>query len=412
MAQWLSYLESIHPSAIDLGLARLKEVAVRLNLDFSSQTVITVAGTNGKGTTCAMLEQLLLAQGKSVGVYASPHLIDYRERVRINGQMQPSQEFIKAFEHIESVRQSTTLTYFEFGTLAALRMFQHQGPPLDVIILEVGLGGRLDATNIIDPDIAVITSIALDHQDWLGDTREAIGAEKAGIMRQDGLAIIGDLEPPQSLFEAVTRLSAKALWAARDFNLTETDIGWYWHCDDTMLGPFHATQIVRQNAATALATLYQLNMLPANDVLQAIVPEVSLPGRRQIISQQPMVALDVAHNPHGALSLVQWLKQQSYTKLHLVVGMLADKSLADTLAPFACLHPQWYVADTKGPRGLDARRLAAVIESDRLYTYDSVAKAYLAAKEEAEPEDMIFVFGSFLTVADVLALGSNEEPNS
>lgn len=230
LAQWLTHLESIHPSAIELGLNRITTVAARMDLNFADKTVIIVGGTNGKGTTCRFLEQACLMQGKTTGVYSSPHLLDYRERVRINDALPPEDEFCAAFCAIEQARAEITLTYFEFSTLAALWLMKQHN--VDVPILEVGLGGRLDATNIVDADLAVITTIDLDHQDWLGDTREAIAREKAGIMRQHAKAVIGELDPPVTLDEQVAALAVEARWAMRDFSMTMHDDAslWQWQC--------------------------------------------------------------------------------------------------------------------------------------------------------------------------------------
>ena len=219
LSQWLSHLESIHPSAIDMGLERVKSVADAMGIHLKDALLITVAGTNGKGTTCRLLEQAMLAQGKTVAVFSSPHLVSYCERVRLNGELAEEGAFCRAFELIEKARGDITLTYFEFGTLAAMKMMQDWG--VDVAVLEVGLGGRLDAANILDPDLAIITTIDLDHQDWLGDTREAIAREKAGIMRKNGKAVIGELLPPSSLRDVVSELDVDARWALKDFFIVE-----------------------------------------------------------------------------------------------------------------------------------------------------------------------------------------------
>ncbi|QJR82914.1 bifunctional tetrahydrofolate synthase/dihydrofolate synthase [Alteromonas pelagimontana] len=404
LAQWLSYLESIHPTTIDMGLERVKQVAQRLTLDFSSTLVITVAGTNGKGTTCRFLEQALLAQGKSVGVYSSPHLLDYRERIRINNELCSEADYCRVFSVIEQAREDISLTYFEFGTLAAMVMMLEAS--VDVAILEVGLGGRLDATNILDPDIAVITTIGLDHQDWLGDTREQIAVEKAGIMRRGSKAIIGELHPPATLYEEVNRLEAKALWAQRDFSVVETDHGWQWQCGAAILTDLPAPQILKQNISTALATLHALQLMPDEQQLRSLIAETSLPGRRQRLSSAPEVIVDVAHNPQATAAMVEWLTTQSYNNLFCVVGMLKDKALEETLAVFTDVPAQWYLATTAGPRGCAANALKNALppaHRTRTSCYDSVINAYVSCRDVAKPGDTILVFGSFLTVADVLA---------
>ncbi len=259
MAHWLTYLESIHPTTIDLGLNRVQAVANNLGLSFSDKTVITVAGTNGKGTTCRFLELACLQQHKTTGVYSSPHLLSYAERVRINGDMASEDDFCQAFRRIEQIREDISLTYFEFSTLAALLLMQQHN--VDVLILEVGLGGRLDATNIISADLAVITTIDLDHQDWLGDTREAIAREKAGIMRAHKKAVIGDLSPPSSLLEEVKRLNVDARWAQQDYQFTSTQ-SWSWQSADNQFTHLPEPNIPKQNVATALAVLQHLDWLP------------------------------------------------------------------------------------------------------------------------------------------------------
>ncbi|MFS1704759.1 Mur ligase family protein, partial [Alteromonas sp. AMM-1] len=255
LTQWLAYLESIHPTAIDMGLDRVKQVAATLNIHFNSRVVI-VGGTNGKGTTCALMEQALLRSGRTVGVYSSPHLLDYRERVRVQGELPDEAVFCTAFQQVEKARGSISLTYFEFGTLAAMLMLMQA--ELDVVILEVGLGGRLDATNIVETDCAVITSIGLDHQDWLGDTREKIATEKAGIIRQTGKVVIGEPQPPETLIDAVKQKQANALWQGKDFSISETAQGLLLLHPDGRTIALPDTVIPANNVATAFATLHHL----------------------------------------------------------------------------------------------------------------------------------------------------------
>ncbi|WP_218311467.1 bifunctional tetrahydrofolate synthase/dihydrofolate synthase [Alteromonas antoniana] len=405
LAQWLTYLESIHPSAIDMGLERVETVAATLGLTFTDRTVITVAGTNGKGTTCKFLEQAAIAQGKSVAVYSSPHLLTYRERVRYNGELPTEAAFCEAFTCVEAARGDTTLTYFEFGTLAAMKMMMEW--QADIVILEVGLGGRLDATNIVDPDIAVITTIDLDHQDWLGDTREKIAVEKAGIMRPGIKAVIGDRQPPSTLHEEVTRFQAKALWAERDFTVTEHQDGWDWHCGEVSLKALPKPVIPLQNAATALATLHQLGWLPDAKEAARVIANTEMAGRRQQLDSAPRVVVDVGHNPQATRQMMTWLSEYQYDNLYIVAGMLKDKSIVETLAPFESLDATWLLAATSGPRGLSAEALQSGLPvklQKNSQTFASVEDAYAFARSNCAQSDMIFVFGSFLTVADVLAL--------
>ena len=406
LPQWLEYLESIHPSAIDMGLDRVNEVAQRLNLRFDSR-VITVGGTNGKGTTSALIENALLLEGRSVGVYSSPHLLDYRERVRINGALPDAAAFCDAFEQVEKARGDISLTYFEFGTLAAMLMLM--AAELDVVVLEVGLGGRLDATNIITPDCAVITSIGLDHQDWLGDTREKIAVEKAGIIRHGGKVVIGEPEPPHTLREAVKALNADAWWRNDDFSITRsTDGGVTFNAAEQSL-KLSDTAIPLNNVATALAVLKHAGFIVSDMTMQQAVANTQLPGRRQLIAGQPATYLDVGHNPQATESLAEWLDSKTFERLHIVVAMLNDKAPAASLAPFKRFAPQWYLASTHGPRGLPAEKLAAAVENTQRRLFAAVTEAYEAARQDAQSEDLILVVGSFHTVADILALPHNTQ---
>ncbi len=410
LPDWLRYLESIHPSAIDMGLERVRQVADAMALDLANSTVITVAGTNGKGTTCRLLETILLAQGKTVGVYSSPHLLDYRERVRINDSMPDEHAYCEAFEAVELARGDTTLTYFEFGTLAALWMFCRRQP--DVVLLEVGLGGRLDATNIITPDLAIITTIDLDHQDWLGDTRDAIAREKAGIMRQHGLAVIGEPDPPNSLQEVVESLQVDASWVQTDYSASRDAQNWRWSMGDISLNALPLPQIPLQNAATALAALHKLGWLSDNASLRNVIASTVLPGRCQRVASSPEVVIDVAHNPQATRALRTWLDAQAPATLHIVVGMLKDKAVTESLAPLADVAAHWYAAAIPGPRGRTASSMADALHEAGIHEvdeFDTVTCAYQCARQNSQPADRILVFGSFLTVADVLALHSGNE---
>lgn len=410
LEQWLSYLESIHPSAIDMGLTRVKQVAERLKLQFDNTLLITVAGTNGKGTTCRFLEQALLAQGKRVAVYGSPHLVSYRERVRFNGEWADSHAFCQAFQAIEAAREEITLTYFEFGTLAAIKMMQDW--QADVVILEVGLGGRLDATNILDANLAVITTIDLDHQDYLGDTREKIATEKAGIMRENGKAVIGELRPPCTLFASVNELNVDAVWAQKDFYSNGSaplnqQGQWDWQGKHSILNSLPAPHIPFQNVCTALAALEAIELLPSNAIIQNVIANTRLPGRQQLLRNTPKVVVDVAHNPQATKAMLSWLQGFQANKIHAVVGMLKDKSIAETLAPLSQLNAQWYVASTEGARGCEEDVLTSALESaavpaSAISRFNGVAPAYESALKHCENNELVLVFGSFITVAAVM----------
>jgi len=410
LEQWLSYLESIHPSAIDMGLDRVKQVAERLNFDWSQIRVITVGGTNGKGTTCLFLEHLLQLQGYSVAAYRSPHLLDYRERVTLNSQMREEVEYTQAMEAVEQARGDISLTYFEFGTLAAMRMMQLWKP--DFVLLEVGLGGRLDATNIVENDCAVITSIGIDHERFLGNTRESVATEKAGIFRAGKPVVIGEPEPPAPLAAKSSELSTQTRWAGKDFSHNENADGtWNWQGKHHTFTHLPYPQVPVQNVSTALATLEALDIELITEQIEYACVNASMPGRRQLVRRKPTVMVDVAHNPHAAKDLVKYLQNHRTAKQYrFVVAMLSDKATTQTLSCFSPLSATWYLASTTGERGLTAQTLQQALATDAAsFCYPDIVHAYNAALADASVEDVIVVFGSFLTVADVLALESEKE---
>lgn len=398
---WQSFLDTLHFKQIDLTLDRVQQVFERLNIQFTA-TVITVAGTNGKGTTSAALENMALYLEKKVGVFSSPQLVDYKERVRINGLNCTENEFCAAFEKVENARGEVSLTPFEYGTLAALCLLEsHQ---LDVVILEVGLGGRLDAVNVVEPDLAVITSIGLDHQEYLGDTRDEIALEKAGILRRGGKAVIGDMDPPESLKGQVKKLWVEAKWQKQDFEFVySTDSTWEWHCGDMRLAGLIDRSIPRQNLSTALACAVSLDWPVDNSLAQYVCRNASLPGRFQIINNEPLVILDVAHNPDATQYVQQKVMKLHRGNLHLVVGMLADKDIVASLQPFKETDACWYVAPLPTKRSAATDDIVTAIgKTDKVQTFASVVTALEMAKQAALDEDCILVFGSFYTVAEVL----------
>ncbi|MDF2178057.1 bifunctional tetrahydrofolate synthase/dihydrofolate synthase [Aliiglaciecola sp. CAU 1673] len=398
---WLSYLESIHPASIEMGLERIRRVYDLLQLDLSATRVITVAGTNGKGTTCAMLEQAMLQLGQSVAVYSSPHIVDYRERLRVNGAMLDEPAHCQAFAAVEKARGDISLTYFEFGTLAALYLIALQKP--QNAILEVGLGGRLDAVNIVEPDLSIITTIDLDHQDWLGDSREKIAIEKAGIVREGGRVVIGEPNPPQSLKQRMGQLHANALWRHQDFDCQVTTSGFQWQGMGLELKDAPVPNIPAANAATAVAALAVLGLYAQLD-MPRLFQDTRLPGRCQLIQRSPDVLLDVGHNPEAVRYLVSQLTSRTWQQLHLVVGMLKDKDIAATLAPLSVFDANWYLAPLPGPRGATTKQLLEKLPSAQsVIECSSVIAALNKAKQAAGADDLILVFGSFLTVAEVLA---------
>jgi len=422
--EWLDHLEHLHPrgqAGIELGLERVRQVSDVLQ-QRQSCPVITVGGTNGKGSTCAMLERILLAAGFRVGVYTSPHLLRYNERVRLNGVPAGDADFCAAFARVEAARINAgdvTLTYFEFGTLAAWEMFS--ATPLDAIILEVGLGGRLDATNIYAADCAIVVTVALDHMDYLGPTREAIGREKAGICRAGRPLISGDAEPPQSLIETCRLASADFCQIGRDFGFLRQEGQWqYWgRCggSERTLGglafPALRGDCQLHNASCAIAALYALHdRLPvtAQDIRRGL-SEVEVAGRCQVLPGRPQVVLDVAHNPQAATTLATSLGGMGFAQsTWAVFGMMADKDIAGVIEAIRQRIDHWLPCDLPGQRAASAADLAVVLAKVGAVSsvievagqFQSPAAALAYAQENAGDDDRILVFGSFLTVAGVM----------
>ncbi len=416
LADWLAYCERLHPNTIELGLERVRAVAQRMQLRFACP-VITVAGTNGKGSTCAMLESILGQAGYRTGVFTSPHLVHFEERLRLLGENVDASFLIAAFASVESARGEIALTYFEFTTLAILQVMVEAN--LDVAILEVGLGGRLDATNIMDADCAVITSIDIDHAEFLGNTREAIGFEKAGIMRTGRPVIVSDPMPPQSIIDHAREIGAD-LWrvghTGRDFSVSGDQQQWNWQGRGRRYSGLAypalrgANQLV--NAAGVLAALTALReRLPLS--AQAIrngLAMVQLPGRFQIIPGQPTQVLDVAHNPHSVAALAVNLDAMGfYPCTHAVFGAMADKDLSTMFTRLSPLIDRWYFTDLPTPRAATAQDLQTQWQNQNTRTdveaqcFENPQQALQAAKNRAEPTDRILVFGSFFTVGGVLS---------
>jgi len=418
--QWLEYLESMHPVAIDMGLERVATVGARLDLRFDCP-VITVGGTNGKGSTCAMLESMLMQGSYRVGLYTSPHILDFNERARIDGHSVSDAVFCDAFAAVEAVRGDVSLTYFEFTTLAILKLFTDA--KLDAVILEVGVGGRLDAVNIIDPDVAIVTSVDLDHQQYLGDTREKIGFEKAGIFRPKHAAICGDPSPPQSLVEHANAIGADLWLFGRDFNYSGDRQQWSYGgravrrhalAYPSLRG---ANQLL--NASAALAALEVLrDRLPlgAQEIRAGLVL-VELPGRFQVLPGRPAVILDVAHNPHAAATLAQNLDQMGFFPYtYAVFGAMSDKDVSGILSHLKDKIDHWYFCDLPLPRAASAESLASALSDAgfvagkdaggerSVQCFGTPAEAYAAARDRVGENDRIIVFGSFLTVAGVMAV--------
>ena len=427
LTDWLAHCEQLHPKAIDMGLARVKAVADRMALNLGCP-VITVAGTNGKGSTCAMLESILRQAGYRTGVFTSPHLVRFEERLRLLGETVEAAELVAAFERVEKARAfnegEISLTYFEFSTLAILDVMARSN--LDVAILEVGLGGRLDAVNIIDADCAVITSIDLDHMELLGNTREAIGFEKAGIMRAGRPVVVSDPMPPQSVLDRAQELGADLWRFGVDFNLSGQSQSerqqWSWAASSARGGRRYAglaypalrgaNQLV--NAAGVLAALTAVrDRLPvAAQAVRNGLAFVELPGRFQIIPGQPQLVLDVAHNPHSVAALAANLDAMGFfPTTHAVFGAMADKDVASMLASVNPLIDKWYFTDLPTPRAAVAAGLQAQWQAQNSRqdvtsaSFKTPVLALQAAIEAADPADRIVVFGSFYTVGGVLQNG-------
>ncbi len=414
LVDWLARLESLHPKGIDLGLDRVRVVADRLDLALSASTVV-VGGTNGKGSTCAMLDSILRAAGYRTGLYTSPHLLKFNERARIDGVDAGDEQLIESFEAVEAVRGATSLTYFEFTTLAILRLFARAR--LDAVVLEVGLGGRLDAVNLVDADVAIVTSVDIDHTDYLGTTRESIGLEKAHIYRPGRAAICSDPSPPQSLLDHAERIGADLWRIGQDFNFQGDRQQWAYGGRSVRRSglPYPALRGANQllNASGALAALEALvERLPVSQ--QAVrhgLLTVELPARFQILPGRPATILDVAHNPHAAAVLAQNLDNMGYFPVtHAVFGMLGDKDIAGVVGKLGDRIDHWHVGPTPGPRGTSAAQTAAQLRAasvgmasgQSIMQHATLADAYAAARGSAAADDRILAFGSFLTVADVM----------
>lgn len=416
---WLAHCERLHPKTIDMGLERVKAVAERMGLKFDCP-IITVAGTNGKGSTCAMLEAILLEAGYRTGVYTSPHLVHFEERCRVRGDIVSAADLIACFARVERARalngDEISLTYFEFTTLAILQLLADA--KLDVVILEVGLGGRLDAVNILDADCAVITSIDLDHMEFLGHDRESIGLEKAGIMRAGKPVVVSDPVPPQSILDHAAQVGADLWRFGHDFNFSGDKLQWGWAGRGRRYAGLAypalrgANQLV--NASGVLAALTALrDRLPIT--AQAVrngLSMVELPGRFQIIPGQPTLVLDVAHNPHAVAALTENLDAMGfYPCTHAVFGAMADKDLLPMFARVGPLIDKWYFTDLPTARAATGEALRATWQAANsrgdagATAYKSPEEALQAAVKAANPADRIVVFGSFYTVGGILKGG-------
>ncbi|WP_404362396.1 bifunctional tetrahydrofolate synthase/dihydrofolate synthase [Marinobacter sp.] len=400
---WLSYLEALHPSEIDMGLDRVLLVLRRLMPGRPGGRIITVGGTNGKGSTVACIEALLLAAGRRVGTYTSPHLTRYNERIRVNGQDVDDASLISAFEKIEAARGSVSLTYFEFGTLAAFLVMQEAG--LDDWVLEVGLGGRLDAVNVLDADLAIITSVDIDHAAWLGNDRETIGFEKAGILRQGRPAIYADQAPPGSVLQQA-RAQQVPLWRyGVDYSVPEdgsrVDIP---ELDRRV--PLPVTPLPVTSLAAAVMAVLWLEPDLSDTTIFSTLARVRVPGRFECLQEHPRVVLDVGHNPHAARWLAARMNEIAPPpgKVFAVYACLEDKDSAGVVVELMGTVDHWILAGLSGNRGLGVpaleSRLQGLLAAGTQHSCDTVTEGVNLALERASPEDLIIVFGSFYTVAE------------
>ena len=415
LQEWLTHCERLHPQNIDMGLERVAAVAKKMGLQFGCP-VITVAGTNGKGSTCAMLECILREAGYRTGMFTSPHLVFFEERCKLNGQAASASVLTEHFAKVEAMRGDISLTYFEFTALAIFSCLASAS--LDVVILEVGLGGRLDAVNVIDTDCAIITSIDLDHTEWLGNDRESIGREKAGIMRGGKPVIISDPHPPASLAQHAATVGAMVWQSGSDFHFSGDQQQWRWYGEGrTWAGlAYPALRGVNQlvNAAGVLAALHAMkDHLPVTaQAIRLGLSRVEWSGRFQMLPGQPAVVLDVAHNPHSVAALAHNLDAMGYFAVtRAVMGAMADKDLQAMVQRLQPLVEHWYFCDLPSPRAATAKQLQSLWQAgaprlgQSAQTFADPVVATAQAMADADPTDRILVFGSFLTVGGVLQHG-------
>jgi dihydrofolate synthase/folylpolyglutamate synthase len=411
--EWLEWQESLHFTAIELGLDRCLSVAEKLELLVSHHAVISVAGTNGKGSSVKMLELILRASGYKTGCYTSPHLVRYNERIQISGEEVSDDKLCESFNRIDRARGDISLTYFEFGTLAALDIIQHA--EVDVAILEVGLGGRLDAVNCVDADASLVTSIDIDHVNWLGADRESIGREKAGIYRTSTPAICSDPNPPESLLKCAESLGASLFLHQKNYNYQVYDDSWTWHSDkikyDNLPKPslYNDSQI--QNAAGVLMLLNTLKdrFKVDSDAIRKGMQEFKLAGRFQVVPDNAQIVLDVAHNRQAANVLVKNLKQLPITgKTHILIGMLKDKDHIAIFKELANITDAWHIVTLDDIRGCDSLELASKLRTIEKYKpiacYNNIPEALDYIRSIVKPKDRVVVTGSFLSVGAAINL--------
>lgn len=405
LQEWLNYLENLNNKKIKLDLYRIMSVYKRLNLPKINYFVFTVAGTNGKGTTCRTLEILLISAGYRVGVYSSPHLLKYTERIRIQNCEIPEEEHVKTFQYIMKKSNEILLTYFEYSTLSAFILLSTLN--LDIVIFEVGLGGRLDATNIIDSDIAIITNINFDHMNFLGNTLESIGFEKAGIFRSNKIAIFGDIKIPRSVISTAKKLKTNLLLLNTHWNYIEKKNVWHFKGINKKLYNLPLPKVPIENVATALAALDVSPLKIKNTIIYKYIKKITLPGRFEIVKTNfCKIIFDVAHNPHAAAYLAKFLINFTDKKIHAIVGMLKDKDIFGTLSCLQKIVHYWYCATISGiNRSATSQYIRSFLSKKNSKEFYNLNEAFFYVKNiVSKKQDIILVFGSFYTVSEIMKI--------
>ncbi len=412
LAAWLAWQEGLHPRTIDLGLERAARVFRRLNPSGKKPVTLTVAGTNGKGSCIALLEAMYRAQGYRVGSYTSPHIVDYNERIRIDGKPVDDALICRSFARIDEARQETTLSYFEFSTLAALDIFSQAD--LDIQLLEVGLGGRLDAVNIVDADLTLVTTICIDHVDWLGETREAIGREKAGIFRPGIPVVIGDRQPPQSLLDVAEQLKAPVYRIGVDFDYRKTAESWQWHFNtlnkEDLPPPAlpGAHQFANASTVMTAVTVFQPRLAISDAAIRQGLEQVHLAGRFQKIDGDVPILLDVGHNPQAVKALRDYLQQHfKHYKIHALFSMMQDKDIVQVVEIIKDVVTDWTLAPLRTPRTASEESMLAVFQQSDVKQvtagFRDFSSAFKHVQQQAKNGELVLVFGSFFLISEFMA---------
>ncbi len=418
LQEWLDWQQTLHPQNIDFKLERIKSVYNKLNIKNIADKVIIIAGTNGKGSTVAILESILHESNHSVGSFTSPHIISYNERIRFNKKEAETSELIDTFKIIDDIRGNTTLTYFEFATLTAFYLFSKK--KLDYAILEVGLGGRLDATNIIDSDLSIITSIGIDHTEFLGTTIDSIAMEKAGVMRPFKPCIYAGKNPPSAIFRYANKIKSRLTFNQNDFKVKRNKESWIWSNSSKSLklpilplvGDF---QYDHAGAAISAINVLEPDILKDQICMDNAMKNISLLGRYQILSQRPEIILDVAHNEDSAQKLQENLKQNPNQNTIAIIGILKDKDVYSLIKPMINIIDTWYCVTIDNSRGMNAKeiktRMSTLVSKDKIFTFDNIADASSMAMSNLDIDHRLIIYGSFYMVSDYLAYYESKNNN-